>query len=158
MARYFEEFQEGEEFLSHGRTITEADVVNFAGLSGDWNEIHVNEEFARGGFFGRRIAHGALIFSVSTGLAAQTDPAQHPDLIAFYGIDRLRFVRPVFLGDTIHVKQTVHSLVPRDEKSGFVNVTREVLKQDDTLALAYTAKLLVRRRPGAVGDLSATGT
>ena len=118
----------------------------------------MNDEFARGGFFGRRIAHGALIFSVSTGLAVQTDPAQHPDLIAFYGIDRLRFVRPVFLGDTIRVKQTVHSLVPRDEKSGFVNVTREVLKQDDTLALAYTAKLLVRRRPGAVGDLSATGT
>ena len=150
MARYFEEFQEGEEFLSHGRTITEADVVNFAALSGDWNEIHVNEEFARSGFFGRRIAHGALIFSVSTGLAAQTDPAQHPDLIAFYGIDRLRFVRPVFLGDTIRVKQTVHSLVPRDEKSGFVNITREVLKQDDTLALVYTAKLLVRRRPGEV--------
>ena len=148
MARYFEEFQEGEESLSPGRTITEADVVNFAALSGDWNELHVNEEFARRGYFGRRIAHGALIFSISTGLAVQTDPAQLPDLIAFYGIDRLRFVRPVFLGETIRLKQTVHSLAPRDEKSGIVNITREVLKQDDTLALAYTAKLLVRCRPG----------
>ena len=152
MARTFEEFQEGEEFLSPGRTITEADVVNFAALSGDWNEINVNEEFARGGFYGRRIAHGALIFSISTGLAAQIDRSQHPDLIAFYGIDRLRFVRPVFLGDTIRVKQTVHSLAPRDEKSGIVNITREVLKQDDTLALVYTAKLLVRRRPSAASE------
>lgn len=158
MPRYFEDYQEGEEFLSPGRTITEADVVNFAALSGDWNELHFNEEFARRGYFGRRIAHGALIFSISTGLAVQTDPATLPDLIAFYGIDRLRFVRPVFLGDTIRVKQTVHSLVPRDEKSGMVNIAREVLKQDDSLALAYTAKLLVRRRPGAaVADSEASG-
>ena len=147
MARYFEEFQEGEESVSPGRTITEADVVNFAALSGDWNELHVNEEFARRGYFGRRIAHGALIFSISTGLAARTDPSRYPDLIAFYGIDRLRFVRPVFLGDTIRVKQTVQSLEARDEKSGIVNLIREVLKQDDALALSYTAKFLVRRRP-----------
>src|SRR3972149_4557991 len=107
MARYFEEFPEGEVLFSPGRTITEADVVQFAALSGDWNELHVNEEFARRGYFGRRIAHGALILSISTGLAAQTDPCTYPDLIAFYGIDRLRFVKPVFLGDPIRLKQTV---------------------------------------------------
>ncbi len=108
MARYFEEYQEGEVFRSPGRTITETDVVNFSALSGDWNELHANEEFARRQYFGRRIAHGALIFSVSTGLAAQMDPSQRPDLIAFYGVDRLRFVKPVFLGDTIRLQQTVH--------------------------------------------------
>ena len=147
MARYFEEFEEGEVLVSPGRTITEADVVNFAALSGDWNELHLNEEFARRGYFGRRIAHGALIFSISTGLAAQTDPCKYPHLIAFYGIDRLRFVKPVFLGDTICLKQTVQALELRDEKSGMVNILREVLNQNEVIALSYIAKYLVRRRP-----------
>jgi len=147
MLRYFEDFQINEVSLSQGRTITEADVINFASLSGDWNELHVNEEFARQGHFGRRIAHGALIFSISAGLMALTDSDHKPDLVAFYGVDRLRFVRPVFLGDTIHVKQTVQSLVPRGEQSGLVNVIREVLNQDSALVLVYTAKFLVRRRP-----------
>ncbi len=70
MARYFEEYQEGEVFRSPGRTITETDVVNFSALSGDWNELHANEEFARRQYFGRRIVHGALIFSVSMGTLA----------------------------------------------------------------------------------------
>lgn len=149
MARYFEEFQENQVLLSQGRTITEADVVNFASLSGDWNEIHVNEEVARQEYFGRRIAHGALIFCVSAGLMAQTDPSQKPNLIAFYGVDRLRFVKPVFPGDTIRVKQTVASLEPRDQGSGFVNLAREVLNQDSNVVLAYTVRFLVRRRPAA---------
>src|SRR3990167_8489697 len=153
MARYFEEFQEGEESVSPGRTITEADVVNFAALSGDWNELHGNEEFAGRGYFGRRIAHGALIFSISTGLAAQADRSKHPDLIAFYGIDRLRFVKPVFLGDTIRVKQTVQLLEPRDEKAGIVNMAREVLNQDEVVTLSYTAKLLVRRQPKTTSEI-----
>ena len=147
MARYFEEFHEGEVVISQGRTITEADVVHFAALSGDWNELHVNEEFARRGYFGRRIAHGALIFSISTGLATQTDRSRHPDLVAFYGVDRLRFVKPVFLGDTIRLRQTVRSLEPRGEKTGIINIAREIVNQDEAITLSYTAKLLVRRQP-----------
>lgn len=157
MARYFEEYQKGEVFVSPGRTITETDVVNFSALSGDWNELHANEEFARRQYFGRRIAHGALIFSVSTGLAAQMDPSQRPDLIAFYGVDRLRFVKPVFLGDTIRLKQTVQSLEPRDEKSGIVNLAREILNQDEAVTLSYTAKLLVRRQPNAASGKAKPG-
>ena len=156
MARYFEEFEQGELLISAGRTVTETDVVNFAGLSADWNELHVNEEFARQGHFGRRIAHGALTFAISTGLAAQADRSQQPDLIAFYGVDRLRFVKPVFLGDTIHLKQTVQSLEPRDEKSGIVNLAREILNQKEAVVLSYTAKLLVRRSPA--GDSGAKAT
>ena len=151
MARYFEEFEQGELLISAGRTVTETDVVNFAALSADWNELHVNEEFARKGYFGRRIAHGALTFSISTGLATQTDRSQQPNLIAFYGVDRLRFVKPVFLGDTIRLKQTVESLEPRDEKTGIVNLAREVLNQNEVVVLSYTAKLLVRRRPAGSG-------
>jgi acyl dehydratase len=155
MARYFEDLQQNETQLSQGRTITETDVVNFASLSGDWNELHVNEEFARQGYFGRRIAHGALIFSISGGLMAQTDPSRKPDLIAFYAVDRLRFVRPVFLGDTIRVKQEVQSLDPRDKETGLVTIFREVLNQDSNVVLSYTAKFLVRRRPVFVTDIAA---
>ena len=147
MSRYFEEFEPEEVLLSPGRTITETDVVNFASLTGDWNELHVNEEFARQGHFGRRIAHGTLIFSISIGLAAQFDRCKQPDLIAFYGLDRLRFVRPVFLGDTIRLKQTIGSLEPRDEKAGIVNMTMKILNQNGVITLSYTAKFLVRRQP-----------
>ena len=147
MARYFEDYQKGEMQISRGRTITEADVVNFAALSADWNEIHVNEEFAKRGYFGRRIAHGALIFSISTGLGAQGQISGQANLIAFYGIDRLRFVKPVFLGDTIRLKEVVHSLEARDEKSGMLNIAREVVNQNDVVTLAYTAKLLLHRKP-----------
>jgi 3-hydroxybutyryl-CoA dehydratase len=147
MARYFEEFELGEVQMSPGRTITETDVVNFAALTGDWNELHVNEEFARQGYFGRRIAHGALTFAISTGLGAQTDRQRYPHLIAFYGVDHLRFVKPVFFGDTIRMKQTVELLAPRDEKSGLINLGREILNQNDVVVLSYTAKMLVRRRP-----------
>jgi len=156
MARYFEEFEQGEILLSQGRTITEADVVNFAALTGDWNELHVNEVFARQGYFGRRIAHGALTFSISIGLFMQTDTSRQPNLIAFYGVDRLRFVKPVFLGDTIRLKQTVQSLEPRNEKSGIVNIVREILNQDEAVTLSYTAKLLVRRRPHPASGMKET--
>lgn len=147
MARYFEEYEQGEVLLSRGRTITEADVVNFASLSGDWNEIHVNEEYSRQGFFGRRIAHGALIFSIAIGFTTRFDSSKQPDLIAFYGVDRLRFVKPVFLGDTIRLKQTIQSLEPRDEKSGIVNLMLETLNQNEAVTLSCMAKFLVRRRP-----------
>ena len=146
MARCFEDYSEGEVLVSPGRTITEADVVGFAALSGDWNEIHTNEEFARQGYYGRRIAHGALIFSISMGLVTRNDRSTQPDLIAFYGVDRLRFVKPVFFGDTIHLKQTVLASEPRDATSGIVNLKHEVFKQDGALAISYTAKLLVRHR------------
>ena len=155
MARFFEEFEKGEVLFSQGRTITEADVVSFAALTGDWNELHVNEEFDRQGHFGRRIAHGALIFSISSGLAAQREQSLQPELVAFYGVDRLRFVKPVFLGDTIRLKETVRSLEPQNEKWGIVNIVREVLNQNEVVILRYTAKLLVRRRPDRPAGITA---
>src|ERR1700722_4191967 len=91
---------------SRGRTITETDIVNFAGLSGDFVELHMNEEYARSGPFGRRIAHGALIFSISTGLMVNL-PDEQEAVIAFYGVDKLRFIAPVFIGDTIHITRRV---------------------------------------------------
>src|SRR5262249_26196327 len=125
MGKYFEELQGGETRRSRGRTITETDIVNFAALTGDWVELHVNEEYARQSFFGRRIAHGALIFSISTGLAVRMGTVDDT-VIAFYGVDKLRFIKPVFIGDTIWVRETVQNKEVRDDQSGIVTMLTEV--------------------------------
>ncbi len=146
MSLYFEDFVVGSTTKSRGRTVTETDVVNFAGLSGDFVELHMNEEFAKKGPFGRRIAHGALVFSISTGLMVQMNQIQDT-VIAFYGVDKLRFTRPVFIGDTIHV---VKKVVAREEKPGgrgLVSFETTVLNQSAELVLIYMDKLMVRARP-----------
>ena len=73
MGKYFEDFEIGDEAKTAGRTITETDIVNFAGITGDWNEIHTNKELAERGPFKQRIAHGALVFSIATGLGCAWD-------------------------------------------------------------------------------------
>jgi 3-hydroxybutyryl-CoA dehydratase len=142
---YFEDFDLDSSTVSRGRTITESDIVTFAGLSGDFVELHMNEEFARKGPFGRRIAHGALIFSISTGLVVQMNQIQDT-VIAFYGVDRLRFTRPVFIGDTIHV---VKKVIARQEKPpgrGVVTFETTVLNQNDETVLVYQDKVMVQAR------------
>lgn len=143
--RHFEDFEVGEEAISAGRTITEADIVNFAGLTGDWYELHTNKEWAATGPFGQRIAHGALIFSIATGLALRMEPPSD-GLMAFYGLDRLRFVKPVFIGDTICVRQQVTEKSERDETSGVITTLSEVLNQHEQVVVSYTAKVLYKRR------------
>jgi 3-hydroxybutyryl-CoA dehydratase len=144
MGRYYEDFQIGEEAVSAGRTITEADIVNFAALTGDWNEIHTNKELAAKGPFGQRIAHGALVFSVATGLSVRMGQT-NDTVIAFYGLDRLRFVKPTFIGDTVRVRQKCQEKSERDEKSGIVTFLNEVINQKDEVVVSYTAKVLLRR-------------
>src|SRR5215510_15512357 len=145
MGQYFEDFEAGHESTSAGRTITEADIVNFAALTGDWNEIHTNKELAARGPFGQRIAHGALVFSVATGLSVRMGQTADT-VIAFYGLDRLRFVKPTFIGDTIRVKQRVEGKSERDETSGIVTMLNEVINQKDEVVVSYTAKVLLKRR------------
>lgn len=143
--KYFDDFMVGDESSSAGRTITEADIVNFAGLTGDWYELHTNKEWAAQGPFGQRIAHGALIFSIATALALRVEPPSD-GLLAFYGLDHLRFVKPVFIGDTIHVRQTVLEKTERNEGSGVITARSEVIKQDEQVVVIYTAKVLYKRR------------
>lgn len=145
MGKYFEDFETGDESISAGRTITETDIVNFAGLTGDWNEIHTNKELAARGPFKQRIAHGALVFSVATGLSVRMGQT-NDTVIAFYGLDRLRFVKPVFIGDTIRVRQRVEGKSERDEKSGIVTFLNEVMNQNEVVVVSYVAKVLLRRR------------
>ena len=143
---YFEDFEPGRETVTAGRTVTEADIVNFAGLTGDWYELHTNVEYARSTPFGQRIAHGALIFSIASALSVRAMPPGNT-LIAFYGVDKLRFVRPVFIGDTIHVRETVVARSDRDASSGVVDTLSEVTNLNGTVVLSYTARTLWRKRP-----------
>ena len=145
MGKYFEDFEVGEESMSAGRTVTETDIVNFAGITGDWNEIHTNKELAERSMFGQRIAHGALVFSIATGLSVRMGQTADT-VIAFYGLDRLRFVKPTFIGDTIKVKQKVESKNERDQSGGIVTMLNEVINQRDEVVLSYTAKVLLKRR------------
>jgi acyl dehydratase len=145
MGKYFEDFQIGEEATTAGRTVTETDIVNFAGITGDWNEIHTNKELAERGPFKERIAHGALVFSIATGLSVRMGHTADT-VIAFYGLDRLRFVKPTFIGDTIRVRQKVEAKSERDETSGIVTMLNEVINQKDELVVSYTAKVLLKRR------------
>lgn len=146
MVRFFEDFTPGEETITPGRTITEADIVNFAGLTGDWYELHVNVEYAASTPFKQRIAHGALIFSISTALNVRVMPPGNT-LIAFYGVDKLRFVKPTFIGDTIHCKTKVLEKTERDAAGGVVASLCEVINQRGEVVISYTSRALWRRRP-----------
>jgi acyl dehydratase len=100
--RYFEEFEVGQKFSSSGRTITESDIVMFAGLSGDYNQIHTDIEFCKNTPIGQRIAHGLLVTSIASGLIAQSGLIEGT-VIAFREINNWKFTKTTFIGDTIHV-------------------------------------------------------
>lgn len=103
---YFEDLEIGREVASPARTVTEADIVNFAGLSGDFNVIHTDAELTKKTAFGQRIAHGLLGLSIASGLGARNPGAEQHRVVAFLGMT-WDFRGPVFIGDTIHVMQTV---------------------------------------------------
>jgi len=145
MPLYFEDFQVGAITKSRGRTVTEADIVNFAGLSGDFVELHMNEEYAVQGPFGRRIAHGLLILSMSSGLGVRTMDTSET-IIAFYGIDKLRFVKPTFIGDTIHMTRKVVDAQPKDGARGVITFESTTINQHDEPVIVYFEKLMVKRR------------
>ena len=146
VTRYFEDFQVGTEAESPRRTITDADITLFAGLSGDHNPHHTDDIFAATLPFKRRIAHGALTFSISTGLSVRMAPP-NPAVIAFYGVDKLRFVRPVFIGDTIQVRKRVDETEAKDERRGVVKFESTVVNQDNQVVLRYYDVVLLQRKP-----------
>jgi 3-hydroxybutyryl-CoA dehydratase len=137
--RTFDQYEVGETWVSRGRTITETDIVNFAGVSGDFFPLHMDKEYAKGTPFGQRIAHGLLVLSISTGLMEFV-----PGIIqAFYGIEQLRFTAPTFIGDTIHVE--LELLEKQERKSGgLLTVRTEVKKQTEETVIRGILKLLVK--------------
>ncbi|NJL94667.1 MAG: dehydratase [Anaerolineae bacterium] len=114
---FFEQFTIGQAITTDGRTVTETDVVNFAGLSGDYNPMHTNAVFAASTPFGQRVAHGALVFSLATGLAFQMRFLSGT-VLAFRGVDEWKFSAPVLIGDTIHCAIEVEALKPAARLGG----------------------------------------
>ena len=145
--RYFEGFEVGDTVVTAGRTITEADVVNFAGVAGDFTQIHVNAEFARQGAFGRRVAHGLLGLSVASGLLAQLGLVEGT-VLAFRELT-WKFSLPVFLGDTLHVRATVSELRSvRRLGGGAITFDVQVLNQQERVVQQGRWVLLVAGEPG----------
>lgn len=141
---YFEEFEIGKEFETAGRTVTEADIVNFAGITGDWNQLHTDSEFAKNTIFGQRIAHGTLVFSIMTGLLVRLGFIEKT-ILAFYGVDKLRFTNPVFIGDTI---KAIAKVVEKEDKGayGLVTIESRVVKQSGDVVLKCILKVAVKKR------------
>ncbi|NOR90667.1 MAG: dehydratase [Anaerolineales bacterium] len=141
---FFEEFEVGQQITSPGRTITEADVVTFAGLSGDSNAIHTDAEFAKGTAFGQRVAHGLLCVSIVSGLAMRTG-IMEGTVIAFREIKDWKFSLPVFIGDTIHVILDVKEkkAMPR-LGGGSILLSLDVRNQDDQTVMRGIWTVLVR--------------
>jgi acyl dehydratase len=151
--RYFEDVEIGDLSKSAGRTITEADIVNFAGLSGDYNLIHTDAEYARGSIAGQRIAHGLLVKSVASGLFTRTayNQSLSETLTALAEIRSWKFKKAVLIGDTIHVEaEVVEKSDSRPESdSARVVMRRTVLNQRDEVVQSGEYVLLVKKRPRA---------
>jgi acyl dehydratase len=142
-ARYFEQYEIGSVRDTLGRTVTETDVVIHAGQTGDFYPHHMDAEWCKTQPFGQRIAHGTLVFSVAVGMTAG---AVNPAAFS-YGYDRLRFIKPVFIGDTIHVRVTITE--KRESKSpnhGLVIEKCEVFNQRNETVLACEHLLMVEIR------------
>ncbi|MCB0272621.1 MAG: MaoC family dehydratase N-terminal domain-containing protein [Bdellovibrionales bacterium] len=141
---YFEEIELGSEQTTLSRTITEADIVNFACLSGDFNPLHMDQTFAEKGMFGKRIAHGLLGLSIAAGL--QTDELDY-HIQAFMNL-AWSFKRPIFIGDTIYVKsKVIEKKEGRAEGTGIVLLERKVYNQNEKVTQEGTFQLLVATKP-----------
>ncbi len=140
---YYDEIEVGQKWVTPARTITEADVVNFAYLSGDWHSLHTDREYAAQSPFGQRIAHGVLVFSISTGMV----PAHRQAVLALYGIDRLRFIAPVFIGDTVHLEMVATEKKERDDGTGVVAYDYRMVNQDGKPVIVCIYRLWTKKRP-----------
>ncbi|TDP98135.1 MaoC/PaaZ C-terminal domain-containing protein [Labedaea rhizosphaerae] len=145
---YLGDIAVGDTSVSRQRTITETDIVSFAMFTGDWHPIHTVVPYAEADpRFGRRIAHGALVLSVALGLVEFWPPA----MLAFYGFDRLRFVHPTHIGDTLRVETEVLDIRERDDRTGVVTYRFVVCNDKDEQLCVADLLALVAARPGEGG-------
>lgn len=148
---YLEEFEAGMQLTTAGRTVTEADIVNFAGLSGDFNQIHMDAAYSRTSPFEQRVAHGLLGLSIASGLVVQSG-VMEGTIMAFREVERWKFVQPVFIGDTIHVVLSVLEVKPMPRLGGgLVIIELDVRNQDQKTVMKGNWKALIAGRPEAEG-------
>ncbi len=147
--RYFEEFELGFTMVTPARTITEHDICAFAGLSGDYNPLHTDREFAKTTPFGERIAHGMLGLSVATGLVHNVGPVDGTAM-AFLGVD-WKFRKAITIGDTIHaIVKVTDKRESKPMGGGVVSFDVRVVNQQGEVVQKGSWTLLVRMRPQAV--------
>jgi len=144
---YFEEFEVGQKFISSARTITESDIVYFAGLSGDYNQIHTDIEFSKTTPFGQRVAHGLLVTSIASGLIALSGLLEGT-VLAFREINNWKFTRPTFIGDTVHVVTEIINTKPlRRLGGGAVVIHVDVKNQNDETVMKGKWTALMASKP-----------
>lgn len=142
--KYFTEFQVGQEIVSPGRTITEADIVNFAGLTWDTNPMHTDAEYGKTTMFGERIAHGMLGLAYAVGLVWQMGVLEGT-VLAFRELE-MKFKGPLKIGDTMHVAAKILETKPIRSAGGIVVIELRVLNQRDEVAYQGTMTVLVKGR------------
>ncbi len=143
---YFEELDEGERYITRARTVTEADIVNFAGISGDFNPLHMDAEHAASTPFGKRIAHGMLGLAIASGLVQQLD-LYNDTLIAFLGLV-WSFKKPVFIGDTLHVEQTIKEKSETKKPGrGVVVLSTKLVNQHGEVVQEGERTVMIKTRP-----------
>lgn len=144
---YFEEFEVGMSFSSPGRTLTESDIVSFAGLSGDFTQIHTDMEFSKQTVMGERVAHGLLGLAIVSGLAVRTGVLEGT-VLAFREIVDWKFVKPIFIGDTVHVYQEIIEVKPLPRLGGgAVNIELRLINQQNEVVMKGVWKVLVASSP-----------
>jgi len=142
---YFEDYAIGLELKSPGRTVTETDIVQFAGLSGDYNALHTDAEFAKETPFGQRIAHGLLTLSIASGLAARAGLIEGT-VLAFLRLE-WKFKKPVMIGDTVHLRVRVAKLRAMPSRhGGMVDLNVSVVNQSAEVVQIGEWRLLVKAR------------
>ncbi|MGQ9824794.1 MAG: MaoC family dehydratase [Desulfotomaculales bacterium] len=143
--KYFDELEIGTAFRSRCRTVTETDLVLFSAFSGDWYPLHTDKEYASRTPFGQRIAHGMLVLSVASGLI----PIAPGVVVAFYGMEKVRFTAPVFIGDTIHVETEVLEKKEKGPDMGVATIRQDVVNQrGEKVCTAVLKVLLNKKKPG----------
>jgi acyl dehydratase len=144
---HYDDLEVGDTFSTQGRTVTEADLVAFSGLSGDYSLVHTNEEYAASTPFGARIAHGTLTLAIASGLDYRLQGTGESKVLAFYGFDRVRFIKPVLMGDTIHLDGEVAEITPREDGMGVVMFQVTIANQRDETVAVYSKRTLHSARP-----------
>jgi acyl dehydratase len=144
---FWEEWEVGKSFTSAARTVTESDIVMFAGISGDYNPLHINEEYCKKTQFGTRIAHGPLVYAIAAGLLFQLH-LYDDTLIAFLGFENLRFTKPVKIGDTIHAKVTVTEVTETSKPDrGVMKRLLQVINQNGEVVQEGIQAFLLHKKP-----------
>lgn len=144
---YFEDFEVDSTFETPGRTITETDLMMFAGLSGDYHALHTDEEYAKQTRYGQRVVHGLLGISIATGLMSRSGIFED-SVVALLGINNWKFLKPIFIGDTIRVRFTITEkrLSKSNNETGILGRYYELINQKDEVIQHGEMPALIKTR------------